>query len=103
MPSFRPLRYPDLQLLRDSCPWDCVIVNGIPEVSANASSPATSPACPDANGLGVSPTSSHESSIGSPAEAPWTLPEIHQAEVSDVEAKSMLILGLRGQNHDLER
>ncbi|KAL3141594.1 hypothetical protein ABBQ32_004835 [Trebouxia sp. C0010 RCD-2024] len=97
-----PLQYPDLQLLRESCPWDCVIINGVPEIPTAAGSSVR--ALSEAHGCGQhSPTTSQESSVGLPAE-PCTLPpDVHQTEAGDVAAKSMLILGLRGQDHDLER
>lgn len=100
--SSRPLQYPDLQLLRESCPWDCVIINGVPEIPTAAGSSVR--ALSEAHGCGQhSPTTSQESSVGLPAE-PCTLPpDVHQTEAGDVAAKSMLILGLRGQDHDLER
>ena len=98
MLSFRPLQYPDLQLLQESCPWDCVIVSGVPEVSTAAGSSATG--SPQANGFGVSP---QDGSIGSLADLHISPLEAHQAEVGDIAAKSMLILGLCGQDHDLER
>ena len=76
--------------------WDSVIIIGIPEVPVAAASPAST--IPHANGLAVSPTSSQESLIDAQAESHTSTPEVEQAV-----AQSMLILGLRGQNHDLER
>ena len=100
MLSCRPLLYPDLQQLRESFHWDSVIVSGIPGAPVAASSPAS--ASPDTNGFAVSSTSCQESLMGSQAESHRTI-EISQADVADVEAQSMLILGLQGHNHDLER
>lgn len=97
----RPLQYPDLQQLRESSHWDTVIVTGVPEIPAVAASPAS--ASPQANGLAHSPTSSQESLMDAQADSHTATSEIGQAGVSDCEAQSMLILGLRGQNHDLER
>lgn len=99
--SSRPLQYPDLQLLRESSPWDCVIINGVPEVPTAAES--SERPRPEANACGHSPTTSQESSLGLPAEPRISPSDVHQTEAGDVAAKSMLILGLRGQDHDLER
>lgn len=99
--SCRPLQYPDLQQLREASHWDIVIVTGVPEIPAIAASPAS--ASPQANGLAHSPTSSRESLIDAQADSHTPTSEVGQADVSDCAAQSMLILGLRGQNHDLER
>ena len=81
--------------------WDSVIVIGIPEVPVAAASPAST--IPHTNGLAVSPTSSQESLIDAQAESHTSTPEVEQAVAPCVEAQSMLMLGLRGQSHDLER
>lgn len=99
--SYRPLQYPDLQQLRETSHWDTVIVTGVPEIPPIAASPAS--ASPQANGLPQSPSSSQESLMVAQADSHTPTSEVGQAGVPECEAQSMLILGLRGQNHDLER
>ena len=97
----RPVQYPDLQQLRETSYWDSVIIASIPEVPVAAAS--LSSTISHANGLAVSPTSSQESLSDAQAESCTSTPEVDQAVAPHNEAQSMLILGLRGQNHDLER
>ncbi len=102
----RPRHHPDLQTLRESCHWDSVIVSGIPEVPSALEPPAR--VSTEVNRVGTTPTSSQETPLGSPNESGNATPDalgidVTQTDLADVDAKSMLILGLRGQNHDPER
>ena len=96
----RPQRHPDLQTLKETAYWDCVFVTGIPDASRTAGA-MSGQATMDVNGTGVSPTSSQESLVGPPSAASDTAAA--SVALTDIDAQSVLILGLRGQNHDLER
>ena len=90
-----------LQMLRQSCHWDAVIAVTIhpPSESAAAATEAAAARTEgDTNGYSASGASSDDSSrVSHPS-----LSNVEQDQ-SDANAESMLILGLRGQRHDLER
>ena len=94
----RPQRHPDLQTLKETAYWDSVFVNGIPDASPTAGA-VSEQASLDMNGTGVSPTSSQESLLRPPSADAAVAPPA----LTDTDVQSVLILGLRGQNHDLER
>lgn len=110
----RPSRHPDLATLRGGSHWDAVIVVSIPL----AASPAAAPAGPlgaeaaavytnghHVDGSGTSPVHSESSSDASPPPGPASGSGHHPFQAGAVQhaAESVLILGLRGHRHDLER
>lgn len=118
----RPPRHPQLRSLPGSRHWDAVIAVGIspahtpvqPGTAAAAAAVATSAAAvaeatvttaaaaraeQETNGAGLSFVDSDDSSRGSPPLTSATA----EPDQADGVAESVLILGLRGQRHDLER
>ena len=103
----RPQRHPDLQILRDLTYWDSVIVVGIPH-HTNASDPPPPTDAANLTGGDLSPNSSQESPpkrteqlLSATSDA--VSGAVSQTVDEEVNAKSVLILGLCGHNHDLER
>lgn len=109
-----PSRHPDLATLRGGSHWDAVIVVSIPSADTPAAAPAAAPAGPleaeaaavytngqmdhQADGSSTSPLHSDSSSSATEGgHQPLQAGAIQHA------AESVLILGLRGHRHDLER
>lgn len=102
----RPQHHPDIQALRESCHWDSVILSGIPDISSALAPLATVPT--GWNCIATTPISAWDSPLGSShasddATSVASGTDMSQTGHADVDAKSMLILGLCGQNHDPQR
>lgn len=87
-------------MLRQSCHWDSVIAVNIPPPSESAAATEAAAARTEGDTNGYS--ASGASSDGTSQVSHPNLSDVEQDQ-SDANAESMLILGLRGQRHDLER